>query len=380
MPHPLWNIRSDTVYLNHGSFGPPSLPVVRARREWQDQLDQQPMDVFVRRQEELLLAARDRLASWLQTDRANVAFVDNATWAMNVVAHSFPLKAGDQVLLTDHEYGAVERIWRRAAAAVGAEVVLAKLPSYFNDSEEVVDSLFSAWSERTRMIVASHITSPTAITLPVQQISERANELGTPVCIDGPHALAQLDVALDQLGCAFYTASCHKWLSAAFGSGFLYVAPRFQAMIQSPLLSWGRIPPAEPASWQDEFLWLGTRDNSAFLTVPIAIDVMEELGLDNFRTQSHALARYARERLEGELGCRSLVADDPAWYTSMAHLELPVSDASELQRRLWQEYKIEVPVVHWQDRWFLRVSCHFYNDREQIDRLLQAISELLRAR
>lgn len=376
MPHPLWNIRADTTYLNHGSFGPPSRPVVEARLQWQEQLDLQPMEVFVRQQETALLAARDRLASWLSTDSSNLAFVDNATWAMNVVAHSFPLQPGDRVVLTDHEYGAVERIWQRAAGRSSAEVVQATLPGYFSDAQQVVDAILQACDARTRLIVVSQITSPTAITLPVKLLCEQARRRGIVVCIDGPHALVQLDLSLDELGCGFYTASCHKWLSAAFGSGFLYVAPEFHSLIESPLLSWGRIPPSEPVAWHDEFLWLGTRDNSAFLTVPVAIDVFEQIGLENFRDHSHSLAQYARDRLEKDLGCKSLVEDDPAWYMSMAHLELPLSDASRLQQQLWQQFQVEVPIICWQDRWFIRVSCHLYNDESQLDKLIGALKSL----
>ena len=194
MPHSLWTIRADTTYLNHGSFGPPSQPVIDARRQWQEQLDLQPMEVFVRQQETALLAARDRLASWLSTDSTNLAFVDNATWAMNVVAHSFPLQPGDRVVLTDHEYGAVERIWQRAAANASAEVVQATLPAYFSDAQQVVDAILEVCDARTRLIVVSQITSPTAITLPVALLCQEAQRRGIVVCIDGPHALVQLDL------------------------------------------------------------------------------------------------------------------------------------------------------------------------------------------
>ena len=172
MAHPLWQIRPDTTYLNHGSFGPPSRPVIEACRHWQDELAQQPMDVFVRRQESALLAARERLASWLGTRADNMALIDNATWAMNVVAESVVLEAGENVVLSDHEYGAVERIWERACRRTSAQLKTAVLPAHFQDPQEVVDALLDACDERTRLIVVSHITSPTAITLPVKEICE----------------------------------------------------------------------------------------------------------------------------------------------------------------------------------------------------------------
>ena len=160
------------------------------------------------------------------------------------------------MLLTDHEYGAVKRIWERACRRGGAAPPrIATLPLPFTSSEETVASLFTAVTEHTKLIVVSHITSPTAVILPVAEICREARRRGIAVCIDGPHAPAQVDVALDELDCDYYVASCHKWLSAPFGSGFLYVHPRCQSGVQAPLLSWGRLLPAQPESWSDEFLW-----------------------------------------------------------------------------------------------------------------------------
>jgi len=377
MSHPLWQIRSGTTYLNHGSFGPPSRPVREARRRWQDELDQQPMDVFVRQLEPAMTAARDRLASWLGTAADNLVLIDNASWGMNVVANSVILQPGDNVVISDHEYGAVERIWKSACKRSTADLRTAALPARFEDPEEVVDTLLDACDEQTQLIVVSHITSPTAITLPVKRICERARQRGIAVCVDGPHAPAQIPLELDSLGCDFYTASCHKWLSASFGSGFLYVDPRRQESIRPLVLSWGKLPPGELSRWCDEFLWLGTRDLSALLTIPVAIDVLEEIGWDHFRSHGHELARHARQQLVQRLDASCLVADDPSWYSNMAHVELPVKDASQLQDALWNQHQIEVPVINWQDRWFIRVSCYLYNDQSQVDRLVEAVAGLL---
>jgi isopenicillin-N epimerase len=271
----------------------------------------------------------------------------------------------------------VERIWERACQRASAQLKTAVLPAHFQDPDEVVDALMSACNERTRLIVVSHITSPTAITLPVAQICERARQQGIAVCVDGPHALAQIPLDLDQLDCDFYTASCHKWLSAFFGSGFLYVHPRQQPSIRPLLLSWGKLPPDEPSKWYDEFFWLGTRDVSALLTIPVALDVLEEIGWEHFRQHGHQLARFARHQLVERLGTSCLVDDDPCWYSNMAHVELPVQDGSQLQQALWDQHRIEVPVVNWQDRWFIRVSCYLYNEQAEVDQLVEALAGLL---
>ena len=207
-----WNIRPDTTYLNHGSFGPQPDVVRAARHQWQDEIESQPMDFFVRKLEPAWLAARDRLARFVGTASENLIFVENATSGMNIVADSFPLAPGDEVLLNDHEYGAVLRIWQRACQKAGAIARIIELPLPFRTADETVDAIFAAATDRTRLIVTSHITSPTAVTLPVKQICTRAAQRGIPVCLDGPHAVAQLPLHIDSLGCDYYAASCHKWL------------------------------------------------------------------------------------------------------------------------------------------------------------------------
>lgn len=373
-----WDLAPGVSYLNHGSFGPPPRPVQAARRVWQTQLDAQPMDFFVRRFEPAWFQARRRLAGLIGADEGNLIFAENATAAMNVLAHSLSLRAGDEVLLTDHEYGAVQRIWRREVESVaGASLGVAKLPLPIESAEQVVEAVFAAASGRTRLLVISHITSATAVTLPVELIVAEAKRRGILVCIDGPHAIAQLPLELERLGCDFYCASCHKWLSAPFGSGFLYVAPRHQATIRTPQLSWGRLPPAPLDDWSDEFLWNGTRDPSAYLAVPAAIDFLEQVGLERFRRHTHALARYARQQLLELTGQTPIVPDSPDWYGCMAHVPLPPGDARTLQQQLWTEYGIEVPIISWGDRRWIRVSCHLYNTCHEIDRLVDAVRRLV---
>jgi isopenicillin-N epimerase len=375
--HPLWSLRSDTIYLNHGSFGPPPLAVRQARARWQAALDEQPMDFFVRQYEPAWLEVRDRLARFVGANPANLIFVANATVGMNVVADSFALEPGDEVLLTDHEYGAVRRIWSRACERAQAIVREVVLPSHIDRQEAVVETIAAAVSPRTRLLVASHITSPTAVTLPIGAIGRRMRALGVAVCVDGPHAVAELPLELESLDCDFYTASCHKWLSAPFGSGFLWVAPKHQQRVRPHVLSWGRLLPSRPECWSDEFIWSGTSDPSAWLAVPDAIESLEAIGLDRFRNQTHALARYARERLAELGGDRPIAADSNEWYTSMAHMPLPRGSHERLQARLWHEHQIEVPIVSWNDRWFIRVSCHLYNDPSHIDRLIGALRQEL---
>lgn len=400
-PHPDWqqafDLRAGVTYLNHGSFGPPARVTAAAREHWSRRLASDPMDFFLREMEEQLDHAREELGRFVGTAGRNLAFVDNATFAMNGIAQGFPLQAGDVVLANDHEYGAVLRIWRERCRQVGAELQVASLPPRFDAPAEVVDALLAAVTPRTRLLVVSHITSPTAVILPVAAICRRFKERGIAVCIDGPHAPAAVPVAIDKLGCDFYCASLHKWLAAPLGSGFLYAHPRWQAKLQPPVVSWGNSLSGRSSSWLDPFNWLGTRDPAGFLAVPTAIGFLQGLvappsadwtgpasGLAVFTHYSHALARYARARLVELTGCEPLVADSPDWYGTMIACPLPATvpepespHAHQWQHELWRRHRIEVPIVNWHGRRSIRVSAHLYNTASQVDLLVEAVTELL---
>ena len=378
-----WNLPDDVTYLNHGSFGPSPRVVQEAREEWSRRLEREPMDFFVRQMERYLDESADRLGAFVGADPGDLIFVENATAGMNLVAANVTLQPGEEVLCTNHEYGAVLRIWRRVCERAGANVVVRALPYPITSEQELIDVFFGGVTERTRLIVVSQITSPTAMILPVEAICRRASEFGVPVCIDGPHALAMLPLSIRRLGCDYYTASCHKWLSAPFGSGFLYVARRHQQGFGPITVSWGGSVSGRPASWKDEFTWSGTRDPAAYLAIPAAINFLESCGLDEFRLRTHELANYARERITAVTGLQPFHPDDAAWYGSMISLPIPPNGVEPpkpgrrdpLQDVLWEEHRIEVPIVHWRGGRYIRVSCHLYNTRKEIDRLAGVLAD-----
>lgn len=384
-----FTIPDDVTYLNHGSFGPAPHSVQDSRRAWSERLERQPMQFFVRDLENVLDEAAGKLGDFIGAPAKDLIFADNATFGMNIVAETVDLQPGDEVLLNDHEYGAVTRIWQRRCRRSDAKAVLTKLPFPTGDDQSatasLVQSLFAAVTDRTKLIVVSHITSPTALILPVAEICREAKSRGIPTCIDGPHAVAMLPLSLKELGCDFYTASCHKWLSAPLGSGFLYVAPQWQGKTQPVIVSWGGSVTGRQPSWKDEFQWLGTRDPAGFLSVPTAIEFLQNIGVELFREHGHALAREFRERMKALTGLPPVLPDSSAWFGTMAAMPLPPLNADPpkngqrdpLQNALWERFRIEIPVVHWQGQRFLRVSCHLYNDRADLDRLMDALQTTL---
>ncbi len=375
-----WRLEPGVTYLNHGSFGPAPESVLAVRRSWFERLERQPMDVLTRKLVPALEEARQSLAQLVHCSADDLVLTDNATVAMNVVAHNVSLEPGDEVLLTDHEYGAVQRLWQRRCQQAGAHLVVCRLPLPFTDAHGVVQCVLDAVTPRTRLAVFSHVTSPTAVVLPAGQLCDALRSQNVLTCIDGPHALAMRHIDLAALNCDYYCASCHKWLCAPFGTGFLYVSPARQQNVQPLVISWGRTPEGCPPSWRDEFYWWGTRDPSAWLSLPAAVAFLSLVGWDRFRGRTHAMAQYARHRIEQLTGLAALVPDSDEWYGSMIALPLPAVDAAALQQTLWREHRIEVPIIEWQSAdsqayRLVRPSCHLYTTPEDIDRLCAALAQ-----
>ncbi|MDA0590627.1 MAG: aminotransferase class V-fold PLP-dependent enzyme [Planctomycetota bacterium] len=375
-PGSAWSFPDGVTYLNHGSFGPSPKPVLDAQVEWTRRLEQNPMTFLIHECEDALEASLGSLAKFVGTSRGNLVFVDNATFAMNIVAASVELQPGDEVLLNDHEYGAVLRIWRRRCQDAGARLVVAELPDPPTSHDAIVERLFESVSDRTRLIVISHVTSPTALVLPVEEVCRRARERGIVTCVDGPHALATIDISLRTLDCDFYCASCHKWLSAPFGSGFLFVNPRWQKRVRPAIVSWGGSIGGRQPSWKDEFVWLGTRNPAAFLATAAAVDFFDSAMLARFREHSRGLTELATRLICEMTGRSPIEAGDESRCPSMISLEIPpIADVpppgqrDPLQNRLREEAGIEIPIVHWQGRRLLRVSAHLYNSTADIDHL-----------
>lgn len=388
-----WSIPDGVIYLNHGSFGPSPRVVQDVREDWSRRLNANPMDFYLRQFDGALNDASARLAAFIGADPRDLVFVDNATVAMNVVAESLNLAAGDEVLLNDHEYGAVFRIWRAVSNRTGATIVSPTLgrgenderPRHFQVATDITGPILAAITPRTKLIVVSHITSPTAIMFPVEEICRQARQRGIPVCIDGPHAIAMRHLDLSKIDCDFYCASLHKWLSAPFGSGFLYVCRSWQSALKPHLTSWGRSLGGCGPCWQDELNWLGTRDPAPFLSVPAAIAFLEQVGLKAFRQQTHELARYAKQQLEPILGQPATIPDSSDWYGSMIAIPLPPETSKKarpnaihpLQQALWDQHRIEVLITECHGHRYLRVSCHLYNTKQDIDTLCEALRNLM---
>ena len=370
----------EVAYLNHGSFGACPRPVFDIWREWQARLEREPVLFLDKELPEFKERARAALAAFLGAQAADLVFVPNATHGVNIVAKSMRFGPGDEVLATDHEYGACDRVWRYLSKLRGFDYFNRRLPLPFSDPDELVERFWEGVTPRTKMIFLSHISSPTALTLPIREICRRAREAGIPTLIDGAHAPGQLELDLESIGADYYTGNCHKWLCAPKGAAFLHARRDRQGALEPLVVGWGweSESPGE-SRFQDLFAWTGTDDPSAVLSVPTAISFQEEHDWPAVREACHALLASAERRISQLTGLPALSASDGGWWSQMRAIPLPPGDAAALQTALWQDYRVEVPIIAWQGRRLLRVSVQAYNAEEDIDRLVEGLRSLLEA-
>jgi isopenicillin-N epimerase len=251
-------------------------------------------------------------------------------------------------------------------------VVVQRLPVPIADPEEVVEAVWAGVTPRTRVLFLSHITSPTALILPIEPLVRRAREAGILTVIDGAHAPGHIPLNLGTVGADFYAGTCHKWMCAPKGSGFLYARREVQSLLVPLVVSWGW-----PSGFVDEQQRQGTRDIAAFLAVPAAIDFLREHNWKVVRRACHALAQTARASLLATSGLPPLSADSSAWYGQMVSVPVPLADAESARTRLWKEFNIEAPITAWNDRSLVRASIQGYNTRADVDALVAAVTRLI---
>jgi len=364
----------EVTFLNHGSFGATPEPVFHEYQHWQRELESQPVEFLGRRAPELLAGSRLALAQYLGVDVDDLVYVINATIGINIVAHSLELGPGDQVLTTNHEYGACDRTWRFLSKKRGFNYVVHPVSL----SDEFVGNIWAAVTERTKVIFLSHVTSPTSAIFPVAEICQKARQNGILTVVDGAHAPGQINLRLEHLNADFYIGNLHKWLCAPKGTGFLYAQKDVQPLLEPLVVSWGyEAEQPGPSQFVDHHEMWGTRDISAFLAVPAAIRFQEEKGWKDVRCACHALVGDAELRLSELTGLPSLYPSDQ-WYAQMATLRLPDDvDIGWLKDELYAAFRIEIPVFEWHGMNWIRISVQGYNTHEDIDALLSALEALL---
>lgn len=401
MPSPFashWRLDPAVTFLNHGSFGATPRAVLDAQQAWRDRIEAEPVRFYAHDMEPALEAARTEVAGFLGADPADLAFVPNATTGFNAVLRSLNLTAGDELLTTNHEYNAARNALEFVAARVGARVVVASLPFPGATPELAVDAILRAVTPRTRLALLDHVTSATALILPIDRLVPLLAERGVPTLVDGAHGPGMVDLQVERLGAAYYTGNLHKWLCAPKGAAFLWVSRHNQPRVRPTAISHGMNSPRQDRSrFRLEFDWTGTADPSAYLTVPDAIRFGERLlpgGWPALRARNRDLALAARNLLCSALGSEPPVPEE--MVGSMASVALPVVSgpaavqgvdlyADPVHAALIAE-GIQVMVTPWPQRpdggpWqrLVRVSAAAYNDHDDMERLAAVLPGIVAA-
>jgi isopenicillin-N epimerase len=377
---PLFELDPEVTFLNHGSFGACPREVLEAQWRWQLEMERNPVEFLGRRSAALLLAARVALGKELGAAAEDLVFMPNSTTGVNVVAQSVALSPGDEVLTTNLEYGACDAAWQHVCARQGVHYRKVNIPLPF-EADAFVDRILSAVTSRTRLMFASHITSTTALTLPVAALCAAARERNILTLIDGAHAPGHIPLSIDAIGADFYVGNCHKWLCAPKGSAFLHAARHRQAQLHASTVSWGYAEDAGGHSGFDAYLgttvferrmqWQGTRDLSAWLAVPAAISFLAEHGWNRIRKRCHAMAAQALAEVTRHHGLAP-IAHDHDW-SQMVAIPVPAQDPERLRRYLFDRHRIEVPITTHEGNVYVRLSVQGYNTEDDVSKLVRAL-------
>jgi isopenicillin-N epimerase len=386
-----WMIDPKVTFLNHGSFGSCPRPVLEFQQVLRERMERQPIQFLVRDLEPMLNDARAVLARFVGANPDNLVFVPNATAGVNTILRSLSFEPGDELLVTDHEYNACRNALQFVAIRTGAKVVVVALPFPVESASHLMEAILNRVTSRTRLALIDHVTSQTALVLPIAHIVRELASRGVDTLVDGAHAPGMVPLRLEELGAAYYTGNCHKWLCAPKTAGLLHVRPDRQHLIHPLIISHGLTSPRKDCSrYLIEFGWPGTWDPTACLSVPEALRFVGGLlpgGWDAIQSRNRRLALDARQIL-----CQTLQIDLPCpddCIGSMA--SVPLADAREdqrpepplyidrLQDQLLFQHGIEVPVIPWPGfpKRLLRICAQLYNETADYEKLSTALKSLL---
>lgn len=379
-----WLLDPDITFLNHGSFGSCPVAVLEAQAEYRRRMERAPIQFLVRELPQRLEEVRQQVAPFVGVSPQDLVFVRNATEGVNAVLRSIALQAGDEILTTNHTYGACANTLRFVAERSGATVRVVDVPFPLHSGAEVVEAIARGVTPRTRLALIDHVTSATGLVFPITNIVRTLRDRGVETLVDGAHAPGMIDLNIEAIGAAYYAGNFHKWLCAPKGAGMLWVRPDLHSRVFPSVISHGFGAPIEQR-YRAMFDWTGTQDPSAWLCIPDALRVVADLvpgGWKQVQKRNHELALQARDVL-----CSALKIPRPApdaLLGALATVPLPPIQDQEAPA-LYQELldrKFEVLVGAWPTatQRVLRVSAQLYNSLDEYQRLASVLSDLLQDR
>lgn len=369
----------DIHYLNFGSFGACPKPIFENLQYWQRLLEMEPVQFIAMNGPKNLAESRGALATFIGcADKDDLVYITNPSFGVNLVARNFPLSPGDEILTTDIEYGACDRIWDFYCEKARAVYRRQKIRLPITGKDAFIENFFEGLRPGTKAIFISQITSSTALILPVREICEIARSKGLITIVDGAHVPGHIPLNIAELKADFYTGACHKWMMAPKGCSFLYANKKAQEMLRDPLvISWGyKAMKPTNSKFLDYNQMIGTRDFSAFLTIPACIRFMKEHNWPEVSKKCRHLVLANAERFLSLVGSKPLAPLTTEWIGQMLSIPIKTNDPEQLQQRLFADYKIEIPVTRQANDLYLRYSINGFNTVEDLDALYEAIKEI----
>ena len=370
-------LRNDITFLNFGSFGACPKPVFNRYQQFQLELEQEPVQFITVQGPKYLKESREALGKYLNADADDLVFVSNPSFAVNIIAKSFFLKPGDEVLSTNIEYGACDRTWNYYCKKAGAVFKRQHIRFPLESKEDFIQQFSGGITPKTKLIFISHITSSTGLKLPVEEIFAIARQKGILIFIDGAHAPGQTLVDLKALEADIYTGACHKWMMTPKGCSFLYVKKELQHLFDPLVISWGyeAMFPSH-SQFLDYHQMNGTRDFSAFLTVPHAIEFMQENNWDKVSAISRKLVKENAPELCKILKTTPISPLTDDFVLQLFSAPIKTSEPEKLKQHLYENYKIEIPVMRQNDNVYLRYSINAFNTQADLDKLFESVKEI----
>lgn len=373
----LFLLDSDITFLNFGSFGACPKEVFEDYIQWQYLLEKEPVQFIAFEGANYVKNARSALADYINCNANDLVFVPNPTHAVNLIAKNMKLAPGDEVLSTNLEYGAIDRTWNYYCKAAGVKYIQQPISLPLTSKEAFIEEFWKGYSDKTKVVFISQITSTTALIFPVKEICEEAKKRGLITIVDGAHVPGHIDLDLADLQADFYTGACHKWMMTPKGCSFLYVKPEFQSMLDPLIVSWG-YQSAAPSDSQffDYHQFNGTRDFSAYLTVPKAIDFMQKHDWKNVSKLCKDIVLATAPPLFELLNAQPLAPLTKEFFGQMCSIEIKTTEPEKLQRLLFEKYRIEIPIMRQADKCYIRFSFQAFNSISDIEYLVQSLAEI----
>ena len=370
-------LRDDVTFLNFGSYGACPKPVFEKYQQFQLELEQEPVLFMASTGLKYLEQSREALSNYLNCYKDDLVYVTNPSYAVNAVAKSFNLKEGDEILTTDLEYGACDKTWSYYCKKAGANYIRQHISLPVQSKEQFVEEFYRGLSSKTKLIFLSHITSATALRFPIEEICALAKQKGILTFVDGAHAPGQIHIDLVNLGVDMYTGACHKWMMTPKGSSFLYVRKEWQHLVDPLVISWGyqALFPTD-SQFLDFHQTNGTRDYSAFLTIPAAIDFMKEHNWEKVAANCRKLVQENAFAFCKLLGTEPLAPVNDNFILQLFSAEIKTNEPEKLHDYFFEKYKIQIPVMRQGNKIYLRYSINAFNSQQDLDKLFMAIRDI----